>query len=247
MYWGVGVPGRIRLTCCKTQATWALERHIPRQTDKDPHTPQAHRPAHQPGSPLFPALRRPTAPTSQLPTDTRLGSPRPCPLRKAPIPASLVPGVCVTLYLCAPILFPGYLGRWPSPQRPPAGSSSSSVIPALSSGSAPAGAPHLNVQGSPTQMPQASCSLHLSLTLLSTSPLWPWVHGFLTPQSQLQVLTSRREQESPFLPRSEGLPSSLSQGRGTAAHYPAVSPRPWPRSPGRESLSPGPLGLRHQL
>lgn len=34
---------------------------------------------------------------------------------------------------------------------------------------------------------------------------------------------------------------------GTAAHYPAASPHPWPHSPGIESFSPGPLGLRHQV
>lgn len=156
---GVGLSGRRGLTRCKTQATWALERHSQKDTQG-----RAHTACTQTRSPT----PFPTPPSPEQAHSPAFTSSQHTPVWEAPGPAHdgrrlYLPTWSVSPSTCAPgpvFLLPGYRGHWPSPHLPSGGSSSSSVTPALSSGSAPAvpppqlpGEPHSYLTG---QLPSGS-------------------------------------------------------------------------------------------
>lgn len=242
-----GLSGRIPLTCCKTQAIWALERHS--QKDTQGRAPSAC------------TQTRSSAPFPTLPSPERAHSPafpssQQTPVRAAPGPAHYgrrlyLPTRCpesVSPSTRAP-LSPCSLATWATG---PAHSSHQQEVP-------PAGSLQPSPPGQPQQGPPTSTSRGVPLAptpracwvppLYLSPPLSPGplrTASSHSPASSKFSLPAGRESPSSSHDR-EGLPSSLPQGMGAAAHYPAPSPRLWPHSPGRESLYPGPRGLRHQL
>lgn len=204
---GVGLSGRIGLPRCKTQAMWALERHSQKDTRGRAHTTctQTHSPTPFPTPPSPEQAHSPAFTSSQqTPVWEALG---PAHVGRRLYLPTWCPG-SVSPSTCAPrpvFLLPGYRGHWPSPHLPSGGSSSSSVTPALSSGSAPAGAPTSTSRGAPL-LPHRPAAFWVPYTFLHLSPL-PSEHSFLPPPSELQILPSSRREIPSSSHDQEGLPS----------------------------------------
>lgn len=130
---------------------------FPERQTKDAHRPRARRHAHQPRSPLFPALSRPTALPSPVPNTHLSGQPQDLPIMEGTYICQ--PGarsLCLPLPVCAYLLVPRPPGPLGQPTTPTSREFLQLGHSSLSSRSAPPGDPHLNVQRSPTQTLQAS-------------------------------------------------------------------------------------------